>query len=117
MSGPSRVMRRGLFIAQLLGVCAVSVDAAEPAAERARELVRLVRQDCGSCHGMQLSGGLGPPLRPDALAGKPLESLVATILHGRPGTPMPPWRGFLSESEARWIVQRLVSGFPEEAGR
>ncbi|PWB57609.1 MAG: cytochrome C55X precursor NirC, partial [Nitrosomonadales bacterium] len=45
---------------------------------------------------------------------KPAESLVATILHGRPGTPMPPWGAFLNENEARWIVDKLQKGFPDE---
>jgi cytochrome c55X len=35
-------------------------------------------------------------------------------VHGRPGTPMPPWRALLSEDEARWIANRLAQGFPEE---
>lgn len=89
--------------------------AAEPAPERQQQLVRMVRQDCGSCHGMRLTGGLGPALTPAALADKPMESMVATIVHGRPGTPMPPWRAMLSEPEARWIAERLTAGFPEEA--
>ena len=42
-----------------------------PGAERAAELVRIVRQDCGSCHGMRLTGGLGPALTREALADKP----------------------------------------------
>jgi cytochrome c55X len=82
--------------------------------ERQRELVRLVRQDCGSCHGLRLTGGLGPALLPGRLVDLPASSLVATILGGRPGTPMPPWRGMLSEKEAEWIVDRLQHGFPEE---
>lgn len=81
---------------------------------RALELVRMVRQDCGSCHGMRLTGGLGPALTPAALAGWPLESLTATIYHGRPGTPMPAWRAMIHENEARWIAQRLQESFPEE---
>ncbi|MCM8611786.1 cytochrome c [Accumulibacter sp.] len=85
-----------------------------PAAARQRELVHLVRQDCGSCHGMTLQGGLGPSLKPEALRDKPVDSLVATIHGGRPGTPMPPWHRFLSEAEARWIVEQLLAGFPEE---
>jgi len=88
--------------------------AAEPAPARQQQLVRMVRQDCGSCHGMRLTGGLGPALTPAALADKPLESVVATIVHGRPGTPMPPWQAMLSEPEARWIAERLAAGFPEE---
>lgn len=80
-----------------------------------RKLVRLVRQDCGSCHGMQLTGGLGHPLTPEALRDKPLDSLVATVVHGRPGTAMPPWKTILSEKEAEWIVRRLIEGFPQEA--
>lgn len=87
---------------------------APPSAERQKELVHLVRQDCGSCHGMTLQGGLGPALTPAALRERPPDSLVATIYGGRPGTPMPPWHRFLSEAEAEWIVQQLLVGFPEE---
>ena len=88
---------------------------AVPGAERQRELVHVVRQDCGSCHGMRLTGGLGPALTPDALAQTPLDSIAAAIFHGRPGTPMPGWRTMLSESDAQWIAKQLVSGFPQEA--
>jgi cytochrome c55X len=59
---------------------------------------------------MRLTGGLGPALTPEALRTKPAASLVATIVSGRPGTAMPPWRRFLSEAEAEWLVARLVSG-------
>ena len=83
-----------------------------PAVSRQREIVRLLRQDCGSCHGMRLTGGLGPPLTPQALRDKPSESLVATIVSGRAGTAMPPWRPFLSEAEATWLVARLREGDP-----
>ena len=88
-------------------------ETAAPSPERRRELVHLVRQDCGSCHGMTLQGGLGPPLTPAALRDRPVDSMVATIYGGRPGTPMPPWHRFLSEAEARWIVEQLRAGFPQ----
>lgn len=81
--------------------------------ERQRALVHLVRQDCGSCHGMTLQGGLGPPLTPEALRDKPVDSLVAVIYAGRPGTPMPPWKRFMTEAEAAWIVEQLLKGFPD----
>lgn len=87
--------------------------AAEPAPARQQMLVRMVRQDCGSCHGMRLTGGLGPALTPAALAGQSADNVAATIFHGRPGTPMPPWRAMLDEQEARWIAERLQAGFPE----
>jgi cytochrome c55X len=44
------------------------------------------------------------------MADKPLDSMTATIFGGRPGTPMPPWRTFMSEAEARWIAERLAQG-------
>lgn len=94
---------------------AATAHAAEPDSARQRELVRLVRQDCGSCHGMTLKGGLGLPLTAEALRDKPFDGLVATVVYGRPGTAMPPWKSILSESEAEWIVRRLMQGFPEEA--
>ncbi|MDZ7735141.1 MAG: cytochrome c [Gammaproteobacteria bacterium] len=67
----------------------------------------LLRHDCGACHGLTLQGGLGPPLTAAALDGKPASLLVDTILDGRPGTPMPGWRGLLNAEEARWIVTVL----------
>ena len=93
---------------------AAAAQAAPPTPARQDELVRVVRQDCGSCHGMRLTGGLGPALTTEALAGKPVESLAATIVHGRPGTPMPGWRALLSEADAQWIAEQLLRGFPEE---
>lgn len=83
--------------------------------ERRRELIRMVRQDCGSCHGLTLRGGLGPALLPEALRDKPPAGLKYTILLGRPGTAMPPWQPFLSEAETDWIVAQLLRGFPEES--
>ena len=97
-----------------LALMAPAVVAADPAADRQRELVTLVRQDCGSCHGMTLKGGLGPPLTPDALRDKPADSLMLTIVNGRPGTAMPPWRPFVSEAEATWIVEQLQKGLRNE---
>ncbi|HZM36383.1 MAG TPA: cytochrome c [Burkholderiales bacterium] len=84
-----------------------------PPPGRRAALVELVRQDCGSCHGLTLKGGLGPSLEATALVGKDAEALGFVILHGRRGTPMPPWRDHLTESEARWIVEQLQKGFPE----
>jgi mono/diheme cytochrome c family protein len=55
--------------------------AGAPDAARQKELVRLVRQDCGSCHGMTLRGGLGPALLPENLRDKPAEGLAATIYY------------------------------------
>lgn len=102
----------------MLALCLVSsaagpVLAAEPDAARQKELVRLVRQDCGSCHGMTLQGGLGPALLPANLRDKPAAGLTATIVYGRPGTPMPPWQQFMSEAEASWIVEKLLTEFPK----
>ena len=105
----------GLLVASGLAMLAPAA-ATEPLPERQKELVRMVRQDCGSCHGMTLNGGLGPALTAPALKQRdiPKEALVATIVGGRPGTPMPPWHRFLSEPEAGWIVDRLIEGFPEQ---
>ena len=75
--------------------------------DRARSLEKLVRQDCGSCHGMTLKGGLGPDLLATRLANISSDALVGIILDGVPGTPMPPWRGLLSEQDAIWIANYL----------
>ncbi|MBK8184482.1 MAG: cytochrome c [Candidatus Competibacteraceae bacterium] len=98
----------------LVSLSTLAQETLAPSAERRRELIRMVRQDCGSCHGLTLRGGLGPALLPDALRDKPPAGLKYTILLGRPGTAMPPWKPFLSEAEADWMVVELRRGFPEE---
>ena len=100
----------GLAVCAAGGVGAPAALAGEPAATRQSELTHLVRQDCGSCHGMTLKGGLGPALTRDALRDKPADRLGVTVLYGRPGTAMPPWRTFVTESEAEWIVKQLKEG-------
>lgn len=80
------------------------------AAARAAQLERMVRQDCGSCHGLTLKGGLGRPITPQALAGRDPQGLAAIVLDGIPGTAMPPWRPLLSDDEANWIARYLLKG-------
>ena len=70
----------------------------------------LLIQDCGSCHGLTMRGGLGPALLPETLSGKSDALLVATILDGRPGTAMPPWKAILEKDDAAWMVRRLKGG-------
>ena len=109
---PSRLIFALFLLSTATLASAQLTDAAQPDVARQKELVRLVRQDCGSCHGMTLQGGLGPALLPATLKDKPAEGLVATIYYGRPGTPMPPWKQFVSEAEAGWIVDKLITEFP-----
>ena len=81
--------------------------AAEVAPARAKALEHMVIQDCGSCHGLTLKGGLGRALTADALAPADAEGLALIILDGVPGTAMPPWRPLLTEEEAMWIAHYL----------
>ena len=112
-------MRRRTIILLLLLSSAVGTGGlGSPAAQalesaRERELTHLVRQDCGSCHGMTLKGGLGGPLLPESLSDLESESIASIILGGVPGKPMPPWQGELSEEDAMWIAENLKRGFPQ----
>ncbi|HRK25538.1 MAG TPA: cytochrome c [Beijerinckiaceae bacterium] len=86
---------------------ASAAASAEPDRER---LKHLLVQECGSCHGLTLNGGLGRPLTREALANFPVETVRDIILDGLPGTPMPPWRPLLSIPEASVIADMLKSG-------
>lgn len=103
---------RGLWLvnrlAALLLCCSATGAAAETARPDPAALERLVLQDCGSCHGLTLKGGLGPDLRPETISHYDAETLRGVILDGIPGTPMPPWRPLLSEAEAAWIADYLL---------
>lgn len=97
----------GLAFAAL---CASGAQAEPLDDARRADLENLLRQDCGSCHGLTLKGGLGPPLLPATIGAVPEELLIEAILDGRPGTPMAPWRPLLSEAEAAWLVELMKRG-------
>lgn len=102
-----------LIGAGLLGLLAMGAQAAssiQPDEGRQVELLALLQQDCGSCHGSTLKGGLGPALLPERLAGRSRDLLVATVRDGRPGTAMPPWGPILDNSEIGWLVDRILAG-------
>lgn len=99
-------MRDALAILALLSI--VPASAAQDAGLDAEALTRLVHQDCGSCHGLTLKGGLGPDIRAERLPHYTPETLKSVILDGIPGTPMPPWRPLLTEDEADWIARYLL---------
>ena len=56
---------------------------AEVSTTRAAELEHMVLQDCGSCHGLTLKGGLGRPLTKAALAEADNEPSTAAISKGK----------------------------------
>ncbi|BAV32587.1 cytochrome C [Sulfuricaulis limicola] len=101
--------KTGIILAALSALWS-GTACAEISASRQAELMHLLVQDCGSCHGLTLKGGLGPALTREALNGKAPIMLREVILHGRPGTPMPPWKSFMSAPEADWLVQVLLEG-------
>lgn len=108
-------MRRILFFAvSTMAVAwtfgAEHAEAGQIKSRRQAELTNLVRQDCGSCHGMTLKGGLGRSLLPQDLQDKTVQDIANTILDGVPGTPMPPWRGLLTQQDADWIATALKFG-------
>jgi cytochrome c55X len=103
-------MRSVAGIALALALAGMAPAAAEPGPPRQAELLHLLKQDCGSCHGLTMKGGLGPALLPELLAERSDETLIEAIVDGRPGTAMPPWRFAMSEEEAGWLVRALREG-------
>ena len=91
---------------------AAAAGAGEPSGARQAELLHRLKHDCGSCHGLTMKGGLGPPLLPARLAGRSRDELVAVILDGVADTPMPPGQGELTADEASWLVRVLQEGVP-----
>ncbi|MDO5614417.1 MAG: cytochrome c [Paracoccus sp. (in: a-proteobacteria)] len=102
-------MLSALLILPLVSGAAAAAAAPQIAPERQVALEHMVVQDCGSCHGLTMRGGLGSPITPADLAGRNPEGLAEIILDGIPGTAMPPWRPLLTEDEARWIADYLLT--------
>lgn len=99
--------KRKLAIIAILGVVSLHGHAEQRPESELRELVL---QDCGSCHGMTLKGGLGPGLRPSDLENRSVEAVASIIRTGVPEAAMPPWKDLLSDEEIRWISEALKSG-------
>jgi len=96
-------MRSLVAILLFAGSAALAEQPPDPQA-----LKTLVHQDCGSCHGLTLKGGLGPDIRAENLSHYDADVLAEVILDGIPGTPMPPWRPLMTEADALWIAQYLL---------
>lgn len=112
MRDACRISSRTLRASVKLKACALlflltTPAFAEVSPERAKALEHMVLQDCGSCHGLTLKGGLGRPLTAAALANAAPDGLALIILDGVPGTAMPPWRPLMTEEEALWIANYL----------
>ncbi|CAF0701732.1 Cytochrome c class I [Candidatus Methylacidithermus pantelleriae] len=77
----------------------------------------LYAQHCSVCHG---PSGKGQPGVFPALAGNPnladTDLVLNTILHGRPGTAMPPWGPRLSDEEIAAIVNYIRSSWGNDFG-
>ncbi|WP_163557760.1 cytochrome c [Halomonas sp. NO4] len=104
-----------LLLCALLAPLAVQAEPQVPDAERQAELETLLYQDCGSCHGMTLRGGLGPALPQSRMNHYTVEALSHLILHGIPGTAMPGWKALISEEDARWLADHLQNDTPLES--
>ena len=102
----------GLALCLIGAPPAFVTEAGGISADRAAQLEHMVIQDCGSCHGLTLKGGLGRALTRDAMAEADRETLALIVLDGIPGTAMPPWRPLLSEAEALWIADYLKGTSP-----
>ena len=99
--------KRRLVIIAMLGAVSLQGHAEQSSESELRELVL---QDCGSCHGMTLKGGLGPGLRPSDLEDRSVAAVASIIRTGVPEAAMPPWKDLLSDEEIRWISEALKSG-------
>lgn len=105
-----KVSMIGSAVVVLLLISAMAYGAPMPA--RQAQLEHLLTQDCGACHGLYLTGGLGPALTRQALAGHTRDSLIATVTYGRPAQAMPGWAPLLSSADIAWLVDRLLEGTP-----
>ena len=103
----------GSILALPLGLASAAAIETDLPPERQKVLMHVLTQECGSCHGLSMRGGLGSPLRPENLEGRPDSAFQAIILHGIGGTPMPAWRPILSEADAAWMVKVLRAGVIE----
>lgn len=105
-----RLLAATLALALVVVATPLRSARSEPDAATKARLTHLLVQDCGSCHGLTLQGGLGKALLPEDVSDRSADMLAEIILDGIPGTPMPPWRGLVSADEALFLAETLKRG-------
>ena len=107
------------------GVLAAGGKVETPVAEEATPVAAggadgkaLYAKHCASCH--KLDGSGMPPTFP-ALAGNPnladAEYVIKTVLHGKPGTAMPPFGAQLSDEEVAAVVNYIRNAWGNSFGQ
>src|SRR5688572_16198651 len=72
---------------------------------RTGQIARTYAENCASCHGANLQGGLAPSMLDDVWThGGDDESLARSIREGMPEKGMPGWKQKLSDNEVRAMV-------------
>lgn len=107
---PKMIMLRWMLVPVLSAAGIGSTLGASFTPAHQAELRNLLIQDCGSCHGLTMRGGLGPALLPQNLRNRSREALIDTVMYGRPNTAMPPWNTMLKRDEAAWMIDQLLKG-------
>lgn len=76
------------------------------------------QQNCGVCHGSDLSGGIGPSfLDVEWLHGGQAADIMHTIVEGVPAKGMVPWGGILSPEKINQVTAYVISKHSEATGR
>ena len=108
-----RISNLGAVALAFVGI--VTADAAVPSADSSGQMglgTNLFTTSCSSsyCHGAGGAGGRGPALRNRDL---PPDLVRDTILSGRPGTPMPSFKGTFQPKELDALVAFVESLSPD----
>jgi len=71
------------------------------------DVEKVFEKECQGCHGPNHEGGVGSDLRPKVISKKNAYMLAETILNGRPGTAMPPFKDKFTKADADKMVDYL----------
>jgi cytochrome c55X len=113
-TGPMKRPLGTMLLAAVTSLPTFGLAEAGPGDARQQELIYLLHQDCGSCHGMRLTGGLGPSLLAADMRNKPDSYLRHVIGKGIADTAMPPWEPILSPQEINFLITVLKHPRTEE---
>ena len=92
----------GVLVACVAGVSALIAQSGQRPPDPAAETYRNI---CAGCHGTTLSGGRAPTLLDDTWRfGGDDASVTQSILDGRPGTEMAPFRGALTDADVKSLI-------------
>ena len=106
-------MLKILFVSFFTLSSSISLASTIPSGKPNNNVVKLYKDNCAECHGVQRLGAMGPALLPENLKRLRKKKAIEVISDGRPATQMPKHSDKLSAAEIKALAEYIYTPLGE----